>query len=142
MKAPISILAVAALAAAGAGCGEKCATKAPDVQAMATGCTAVAGQPITYPVRVCPACNLTSVTCTDVQISGNQIFLNPTAEECADPSSCSTSCALQPASCTFTVPTSGTYTVTVYDPATGDPLSQTLTVVDAGSPSCFLAAGG
>ncbi len=137
MRLPNLLLGAAALAALATGCGDtKCATDVPQVDAMASGCTAVVNQPVNYPLRLCPACNLSIVSC-DVQISGDQIFLNPTAEACESASSCSTSCALQPTSCTFTPTAAGQYTVTVYDPASG-PKTQTLNVVSSDSPSCAL----
>ncbi len=132
------------LAVALAGCGDKCPTETPQVSALPTSCTAGAGNPVSYPLRLCPTCNQTGITC-DVDMSSvgagsGTIFLDPKAEACETSGSCPPSCAAQETVCSFTAPgTVGTYKVSVFNPATGSTMEETLQVNVVGG-SCTLAS--
>jgi len=135
--------AVAALALAAAACNDNtCPTESPQVSALAD-CTEIAGQLVSYPVRLCPTCNQTISSC-DVQISGSTIFLDPKVETCTSSNSCPPACQSSPSTCNFTAPTTpGPYTVSVYDPATNATLDGVLTVVaPGGAESCDFATAG
>jgi hypothetical protein len=136
----------AALVLAAAGCGEdSCPTETPQVSALAGSCVQVANQPVSYPVRLCPTCNQTGVTC-DVDMSAvgpgsGDIFLDPKVEACTSANTCPPTCDLNSITCAFTAPaTPGTYTVIAYDPATDTTRESTLVVIDSGAESCSLAA--
>ncbi len=138
MRTRIALVAAAALAAAGCGGNDKCPTESPQVNTVGS-CEALAGTTVNFPVRLCPTCNQTLSTC-DAQISGTQIFLNPTVEACSSSNSCAPGCAPNPATCSFTAPNAGAgtvYTVLVFDPQTNTTRSGSLTIV-SGSPSCTL----
>ncbi len=132
----------AALGLAAAGCGkESCPTESPQVTTVGN-CSATSGQSVSFPVRLCPTCNQTLTSCdADLSAVGSgTIFLNPVVEACSNANSCPPSCAPNPATCTFTAPTTtpGTiYTVLVFDPATSMTRNGTLTIVSSG-PSCSL----
>jgi len=142
MKTRIAVTA-AAVALFAAGCGESCPTESPQVSALAQpGCTEVAGQPVSYPVRLCPTCNQTGATC-DVDLSqvgsAGTIFLDPKVEACTGTGGCGPSCALNTLTCTFTAPaTPGTYTVVAYDPGTNTTRESTMLVIASGPESCPL----
>lgn len=134
----------AAVALLAAGCGEKCPTEPPQVSSLAQpGCTQVAGQPVSYPVRLCPTCNQSAAFC-DVDLSGvgagsGIIFLDPKVEACSGTAGCPPACSLNTLTCTFTAPaTPGTYTVQAYDPGTNTTKSSDLIVIASGAPSCTL----
>ncbi len=133
-----------AFAAGMAGCpSNQCPMESPQVTAngIPTSCTAVAGQQVTYPVRLCPTCNQTSASCTvdlSAASTSGDIFLDTKVEACTGSSSCPPTCQTSPISCTFTAPAASAtpYTVTVYDGATGQTQSSQLTVSSSGAASC------
>lgn len=127
----------AALAFVAAGCGnDKCPTEPPEVSGIPTDCQAATGQAVTYPLHLCPTCNQTFSSC-DVQMSGNDIFLNPTVEACTSSSSCGAGCSPNTNACTFTAPAPGDYIVSAYDAAhPSQPRTGTLHVLTGGPVSC------
>lgn len=143
MRIRPATLAAAALALL-AGCGNenKCASESPQVSALpASGCTVKVGEPVAYPIRLCPTCNQSLTGCevdtSSATAAGGTIFLNPLVEACESSSSCPAACNVSPAACTFTPPTSSTgvtYTVQVYDPGTGAVKASQLTT--GSSTSC------
>ncbi len=144
MKISHAILAAAAAIAA-AGCGsEKCPTENPEVSAMPASCAASPGATVGYPLKLCPTCNQTGITC-DVDTSGvgvgsGTIFLDPKAEVCESSSSCPPSCSTQDTVCTFTAPSAqGSYTVSVYNPGSGQTETAPLQVTPGGG-SCAIAS--
>jgi hypothetical protein len=148
-----SAVRVAVLAAVGAGLtgcpSDSCPLESPKVSATPGTCTEVAGQPVSYPVRLCPSCNQTGATCvanlSDVGAGSGSIFLDTKMEACSGGNSCPPpSCDPNPFTCAFTAPsTPGTYQVIVVDGATGTPITGQLSVVAPGTPeSCVLAAVG
>lgn len=140
-----NVAAVAALALAAAACNdETCPTESPEVSALPGSCTELAGEPVIYPVRLCPTCNQTGATC-DVDMSAvstsGDIFLDTKVEACTSSSSCPPTCEVNAVTCTFMAPsTPGTYTVIAYDAATGQTRESQLTVIETGGESCALAA--
>ena len=144
---------VAAAAAAGfglAGCpSSSCPKESPQVNAggIPTSCTAAAGQPVTYPVRICPTCNQSSATCVvdmSAAATSGDIFLDTKVETCSGSGSCSQGCQASPISCTFTAPAASAtpYMVTVFDGGSGTTLTSQLTVTQGGPASCALSAAG
>ena len=136
-------IAIAALAAALAACGsnDKCPTQSPQVSGISPNCTELAGQPVSYPLRLCPTCNQSGATCiVDLSaVSAGQIFLDPTVETCSSSNSCPPSCDPNPLLCHFTAPTApGDYTVSVFDPAANTTRVGTLTVIASGAESCVV----
>jgi hypothetical protein len=137
----------AALMLAVAGCGDdtSCPTETPQVSALAGSCVQVAGQPVSYPVRLCPTCNQTGATC-DVDLSAvgagsGDIFLDPKVEACMSSASCPPACEVNAITCTFTAPsTPGFYTVIAFDPVSGTTRESDLEVIASGPESCALAA--
>jgi hypothetical protein len=136
---------VVALAAVAAGCdGDTCPTETPQVSALPGSCTELAGQPVSYPVRLCPTCNQTGAIC-DVDMSAvgagtGDIFLDPKVEACSDATSCPPACELNAITCTFSAPAiAGTYTVIAFDPASGATRESQLEVISSGAESCALA---
>lgn len=136
-------IAVAAVAVAlfVAGCGETCPTEPPQVNALASSCTQIAGEPVSYPVRLCPTCNQTGATC-DVDLSRvnttGEIFLDPKVEACTGSTSCG-ACAVSPLICSFIAPAApGPYTVIAFDPTTNGTRQATLVVISSGAESCTL----
>lgn len=127
------------LGIAAAGCGNKCNDQTPPV-AGAPNCQAVAGSPVTVPLRVCPKCDQGTPECLVHldNVAQGQITLEPVAEVCDPNSSCPiidpASCQFAPVSCTFTAPAAGSYNVVVVTPEGPD--NRTLTVAAAGSSSC------
>lgn len=140
-------LIAAAAALAGCPSSEPCPLESPQVSAIPGACTEVAGQPVTYPVRLCPTCNQTGASCvvdlSAVGAGSGDIFLDTKVEACTGSGSCPPSCAVNAISCTFNAPaTPGTYNVIALDGATGQPVESVLFVVAPGTPeSCALAAG-
>ncbi len=137
MKLRKAVVVAAALAAAACS-SEKCPTETPGVNTVSASCTVLSGSTVNYPIKLCPTCNLTNVTCeVDLSAVGQgQIFLDPKAEACSDSSSCPPSCSFSNDTCAFTAPAVGNYTVTAYDPGTGTYKTGQLNVVPSGSPSC------
>jgi hypothetical protein len=133
-------IAIAALAAALAACGtnDKCPTQSPKLSQVAD-CTARPGATVNYQLQLCPTCNQSGATC-NVQMSGTDIFLDPTVEACTGSNSCPPpTCDTGVFNCTFTAPTAvGTYNVTVVNGDTGAVVPRTLTVDATASPSCSL----
>ena len=133
-------IAIAAIVAALAACGsnDKCPTQSPKLSEVGN-CTARPGAAVGYPLRLCPTCNQTGATC-DVQMSGTDIFLNPTVEACTSGTSCGpATCDTNPFTCTFTAPAAeGTYNVTVVNGDTGATVPRTLTVSATAPVSCSL----
>lgn len=140
MRIRIAVTA-AAVALVAAGCGESCPTESPQVSALAAGCTQVAGQPVDYPVRLCPTCNQTAASC-DVdlsQVGSGTIFLDPKVEACTGSSGCPPACSLNTLTCTFVAPaTPGSYSVLAYDPGSNTTRQSTLLVIASGAESCSL----
>ncbi len=143
-RSAVLIGTVAAVAGALAGCPSSCPLETPQVSNVpANGCTVNAGQPITYEVRLCPSCNLSSATC-EPQMSGNSIFLDVKMEACSGGSSCPVppACDANATPCSFTVATAGSYNVIIPD-GQGGTYTRTLDVVPAGAAtSCALATAG
>lgn len=140
------VVSVAAVALVAAGCGneDSCPTESPEVDALATGCIERAGEPVSFPVRLCPTCNQTGAVC-DVDLSAvragsGEIFLDTKVEACIPLSSCpGVSCDLAPLQCAFTAPsTPGTYTVIAFDPSTNATKQTDLLVIGSGAESCAL----
>jgi len=141
------IATAAAAAALVVACGEtdKCPTETPQVSGISSSCIEVAGQPVSYPLRLCPTCNQIGAVC-DVDLSAastsREIFLDPKVESCSASNSCPPACDPNPLLCTFTAPSApGDYTVSVYDPAQNTTLVGTLTVIPSGAESCAVIAG-
>lgn len=137
-------VAFAALALVVAGCGDdetSCPTETPQVSALASGCVERAGEPVSFPVRLCPTCNQIGARC-DVDLSAvgtGQIFLDPKVESCESASTCPPACDLNTISCSFTAPAApGTYTVIAFDPATNQTRQADLLVIPSGAESCAL----
>ena len=103
--------AVVAFAFAGllaaAGCAERCPTETPQVSELPASCTERPGEPVSFPVRLCPTCNQTGATC-DVDLSAvgtsSDIFLDPRVEVCTGSATCPPACELNTLACTFTAP--------------------------------------
>ncbi|HTN53318.1 MAG TPA: hypothetical protein VML50_13010 [Anaeromyxobacter sp.] len=140
----IPLLVGAALAA---GCGTKCKTETPAQVESTPGapCTNMApGVAVTVNLQLCPTCNQTGATCAvDTSgVSAGQIGLDPTVEACTDSTSpCggpTPTCLASLIPCQFTSPAAaGPYTMTVYDPTTGGPLTASFVVAAGGtSQSC------
>ncbi len=123
-----------------AGCpSDSCPLESPQVGALPGSCTEVAGQPVSYPVALCPLCNLTNASC-DVTVAGGSIYLDVKMEACSGGGSCPLppACDASPTRCTFTAPaTPGTYPVVIAD-GQGGQISRTLTVIASGAESCLL----
>ncbi len=142
------VAVLAAVVVGGAGCPSSCPLESPQVDpsALPASCTAAAGQPVTYPVRLCPTCNQTSASC-DVNLSGvgagsGPIYLDTKVEACSGSASCPASCQTNPIGCTFNAPAMpGTYTVIVYDGTSGNTQQSQLTVTAGGAASCGFTAG-
>jgi hypothetical protein len=141
-----NVVSVAAVALVAAGCGneDSCPTESPQIDALAAGCIERAGEPVNFPVRLCPTCNQTDAVC-DVDLSAvragsGEIFLDPRVEACTPSSSCSgASCQVSPLTCAFAAPaTPGTYTVIVFDPSTNQTRQSDLVVIPSGAESCVL----
>lgn len=142
MRKPFVIAAVA-VGLVATGCNEdKCPTESPQVSALAQSCTQRAGEPVTYPVRLCPTCNQTGATCdVDMSAVGNgsgAIFLDPKVEACDVANSCPPACELNAINCTFTAPAPGEYTILAFDPTTNATKESTLVVVASGAEFCNL----
>jgi Tfp pilus assembly protein PilW len=144
----LTLVAAAALAAGLAGCpSESCDLESPQVSALPASCTQVAGQPVTYPVRLCPTCNQFGATCVadlSAAATSGDIYLDTKVEACDDPGTCGgPACSINALTCTFTAPaTPGTYTVIALDGLTGQPKESTLTVIAGGAEFCDLPAAG
>jgi hypothetical protein len=139
MTKRFAVVVAAGLAAAGCN-SDKCPTETPQVSGISPSCTEVAGQPVSYPLRLCPTCNQAGATC-DVDLSAvnttQDIFLDPKVETCSSSNSCPPACDPNPLLCNFTAPTTpGDYTVTVFDPATNGTRVGRLTVIASGPESC------
>lgn len=144
MRTRFPLLAAVFAAALVAGCGDsakKCPTESPQVNNVPGNCTVAVGQPVTFPLQLCPRCNQSLTGCnvdmSSANASGGTIFLDPVVEVCDSGTSCPPSCLANGATCSFTPPTSNTgvsYTVTVYDPGTNGPRSTTITT--GSSTSC------
>lgn len=134
----LSALTVAAAVVSFTGCGEKCPTETPQVQALQS-CTAQPGALVTVNLRLCPTCNQAPITCTadlSAAASSGQIHLDPLAEACESSNSCPPSCSTNTVGCTFQAPsTPGTYTLVVFDPASSSTRTSTLDV-GTGPASC------
>ncbi len=143
LRSAVTIGIVAAVAAGLTGCpSDSCPLESPQVSATPGTCTAVQGQPVNYPVRLCPACNQTGATCAaDVsQAQTGYIYLDVKMQACSGGNSCPPpSCNANPNSCTFTAPSAGNYTVVISD-GQGGTISNPLQVVANGTPSCALPA--
>ncbi len=145
-----SAVMIAAIAGGLAGCpsDQSCPLETPKVDATPSTCTEDAGQPVSYPVRLCPTCNLTGVSCapnlSGVGAGSGAIYLDVKAEACTDANSCGgATCQLNATTCDFTAPsTPGTYQVIVFDGATGQPLTNDLVVIASGPESCALPVAG
>lgn len=140
----VLVAAVAAGVVALGGCEEQCALESPEVQGLPSSCTEVAGQPVSYPVRLCPTCNQTAATCVPdlsaVATSG-EIYLDVKVEACVDSTSCAPGCAPGPLVCSFTAPaTPDTYRIITFDGLTGQTVEADLLVVASGPESCALAS--
>src|SRR3990170_1696612 len=97
------------------GCGEPCTSDPAPVSAIGSCSGAVpAGGEVTIQVRVCPTSCATTI-CGSEFVNG-QIEIFPSFQEC---SSCEAGCSVQPASCSFTAPsTPGPYRI-AYPTASG-----------------------
>ncbi len=146
-RSAVLIGTVAAMAGGLAGCpSSSCPLETPQVSGTPGTCTELAGQPVSYPLRLCPTCNQTGVTCAPnlsaVGAGSGPIYLDVKAEACNDSTSCGgAGCQLNQATCEFTAPsTPGTYQIIVIDGATGQPVpGAQLQVVASGPTSCALA---
>jgi hypothetical protein len=128
-----------------AGCpADQCAFESPQVSAMPTSCTQVTGQPVTYPLRLCPTCNQTGASCVaDLSAAGTtgDIYLDTKVEACSDTTSCGgTACQVNATTCEFTAPAPGTYTVIALDGLTGNTVESQLVVIASGAEFCDLPA--
>ena len=135
-------LALVAFAAAFAGCGDTCSTKAAGVNALSSaGCTVSANQAMTIQVKgSCQACTDSNPSC-NTEVVGGGIDLNPIYSECAANAGCpGTSCGYPTFNCSVPGLAAGSYTVTaVTDPSTGATTTTTVTVVAAsGNSTCVL----
>src|SRR5512132_979112 len=89
----------AAVAFVAAGCGEDtCPTETPQVSQVAD-CTVRPGAAVSYPVQLCPTCNV------DLSAVGaGAIFLDPKVEVCSQGNTCPPTCEAAAFACTFTAP--------------------------------------
>ncbi len=142
-----TVVVLAALAGWLSGCpSDSCSLETPQVSNVpANGCTVVAGQPVTYQVRLCPACNQTSATCAvDMsQVGSGYIYVDPKMEACSGGNSCPPpTCNTNATDCTFTAPAAAAapYNVVIPD-GQGGTYTRTLQVVASGTPtSCPVAS--
>ncbi len=131
-----TVVTVAALALASAGCNEPCKGENVDVvqDTVPPSCPSMAPSTnVTVSFEVCVRCNNATPTCSiDAQAGG--ILLDPVAEACDSGSSCPLpSCGLGEAdrktvSCTVATPATGTLTLHVYDVGQGSTIDIPLTV--------------
>lgn len=137
-RSAFTALALTAAALAWTGCGTTCPTETPQVQAVQS-CTVAPGATVTVNLRLCPTCNQTPITCNadlSAAAGSGQIHLDPLAEACEGSTSCPPSCSSNTVGCTFQAPSApGSYTLLVFDPASGNTLTGTLQVT-AGPASC------
>jgi hypothetical protein len=145
MRSAVLIGAVAVVAGALAGCpSDSCPLETPQVSTVPGTCQAAPGQQVSYPVRLCPACNQTGATCSaDLsQVANGYIYLDVKAEACSSGSSCPTpSCDTNPTSCTFTAPAASStpYNVVIPD-GQGGTITRQLEVQAGATYSCALAS--
>jgi hypothetical protein len=147
MRSAMTAVALAAGAVGLTGCpADSCPLEAPQVSAVPTSCTEVAGQPVSFPVRLCPTCNQSGATCVaDMSAVGTSgdIFLDIKVEACTGSSSCPPACQLNAITCTFNAPASpGPYKVLTFDGATGNTNTSQLVVIAQGAESCALPTAG
>ncbi len=146
----VLVAVLAAVAVGLTGCpSDSCSSETPQVSGVpsTTACTVGAGEPVTYQVLVCPACNQSGGTCTaDMsQVGSGYIYLDITTQACSGGGSCPPpSCPTGPTSCTFTAPNTPNTTYNVVIPnGQGNPYTRQLQVVASGSgASCPLASAG
>ena len=145
MRSAVMVAGLAAVGAGLTGCpSDSCPMESPQVSATPGSCIEVAGQPVSYPVRLCPTCNQAGATCVpDLSAAGTtrDIYLDIKVEACSSTSSCGgTACQLNATTCNFTAPTvPDTYRVIVFDGLTETTMTSDLVVVSPGTPeSCAL----
>jgi hypothetical protein len=143
MRSAVGFAVLAGIAGGLSGCpNDSCSLESPKVQALPAACIELAGQPVSYPVQLCPTCNQTGVSCVPDLSAVNtsqDIYLDLKAQACSSAESCGggATCQLNATTCDFTAPaTPGTYHVIVYDGASGTTITHDLNVVATGSESC------
>jgi hypothetical protein len=148
IRSAVGIAAVAGFAVGLTGCpADSCSLESPQVGAIPGSCTEVAGQPVNYPVRLCPTCNQTGATCVaDVSkaVTDGVIYLDMKVEACSGGNSCPPpTCLTNATTCTFTAPTTpGTYAVLIYDAGQQTTIQRPLEVIASGAESCALPVAG
>jgi hypothetical protein len=144
MRSAVLIGTVAAVAGGLAGCpSDSCPLETPQVSTVPGTCQAAPGQQVSYPVRLCPACNQTGATCSaDLsRVADGYIYLDVKAEACSSGNSCPTpACDTNPTYCAFAAPSAtGNYNVVIPDGQGGN-ITRQLQVESGVASNCVLAS--